>query len=269
MRNYKYFPFQKFLSECLGTAVLVLVAKGAAIALASEHGDGASKSLPGCLSGGLGVMMGILVSGKISGGHINPAVSVTMAVGRRLPWAELPAYLLGQILGAGVGAALVIGIYIDTLSFSDTTDELAKVHSSVLASSPGLAQSIIALVLDQFIATYLLLLCILAVVEQGHSPGGLLVGLSATAIGLGFGRNAGAAVNPAVDAVPRLVGWLFSGKTPNTGFWLIPLLAPSFGGIAAFYTYRLVIGLKEDVKVEDVEDKEINEEAKLTAIKSS
>jgi len=232
---------RKFMAEMLGTLVLVLVSKGAAIALASDPlSTGSVKSLPGALSGGFGVMMGILITGGVSGGHINPCVSVAMACGGRLAWRELPFYLVGQIIGAGLGAITVLLCYIDTID--------SKVSATVLGSSLGLAETATPAILDQFVATFLLLLCILSVVEQGHEPGGLLVGLSVAGIGLGYGSNAGAAMNPAVDFVPRIIGNIWSLDFADMGeswFWCIPLLVPFAGALAALLVYRFVVGMAD------------------------
>merc|ERR1719187_2713770 len=100
--------------------MLVLVAKGAGLSLSSDNdAPGALKNFPGSLAGGMGVMMGILVTGGVSGGHINPAVSVAMAAVGKLSWKELPGYLIGQILGAGIGAVLILLTYSDYI-FDDS-----------------------------------------------------------------------------------------------------------------------------------------------------
>jgi len=234
-----FLPWRKMAAECLGTCMLVLIAKGTALSLSSDpEAPGVLKNLPGSLAGGMGVMMGILVTGGVSGGHINPAVSIAMMAVGKMPWKEVPGYLVGQIAGAGLGSFLIL------LNYSEAFQN--DIHpSQVMGSLPGLSDSFGYLVLDQFLATFLLLMCITAVVDQGHQPGGLLVGLSVLGIGLGFGMNAGAGINPAVDAIPRILGILWEGSTENQGwFWIIPLVVPFFGAVAATMTYRLVIGFK-------------------------
>jgi len=227
-------------AECLGTCMLVMIAKGTGLSLSSDSdAPGVLKNLPGSLSGGMGVMMGILVTGGTSGGHINPAVTVAMLVVGKISWKEVPGYLISQFLGAGIGALLIL------LNYSDSFAEQGIHPSQVMGSLPGLSDSFGHLCLDQFLATFMLLICIIAVVDQGHQPGGLLVGLSVLGIGLGFGMNAGAGINPAVDAIPRIMGILWEGSTDNQGlFWIIPLVVPFFGGCAATITYKLVIGFK-------------------------
>eukprot|EP00091_Calanus_sinicus_P000504 TRINITY_DN10427_c0_g1_i1.p1 TRINITY_DN10427_c0_g1~~TRINITY_DN10427_c0_g1_i1.p1 ORF type:complete len:123 (-),score=22.13 TRINITY_DN10427_c0_g1_i1:488-856(-) len=112
MENIKKFVHVKeFVAEFIGTFILVVIAKSSALnlsALQSNGANGAVSTMIGSLAGGLGVMTGIVVTGKASGGHMNPAVSVAMASCKKLPLTKLPSYLLGQYLGAGVGAALVL-----------------------------------------------------------------------------------------------------------------------------------------------------------------
>merc|ERR1711864_64405 len=115
------------------------------------------------------------------------------------------------------------------------------VSAEVLASSPGLASNLVSLVFDQRIATFLLLVVISAVVEQGHEPGGLLVGLSVAGIGLALGPNAGAAMNPAVDFMPRLMAAIWEGTfctSASCNFWPIPFLVPHVGGVIGVLVYQ-------------------------------
>lgn len=252
MRKFKdLLRVKEFVAELIGTFILTVLAKGTALSLAGlkaqseklNEGDIASlnggavvSNLVGSLAGGLGVMIGILVTGGASGGHLNPAVSVAMTVGRRMKATLLPAYLLGQFIGAAVGSALVLCLYSDTL-----TGEL-DVKAEVITSYAGLATNHASLVLDQVAAPFLLLLLITAVVEQGHQPGGLLVGLSVFGIGVTLGPNAGASMNPAVDFMPRVVAALWEGRfRSEKGFWPLPLLVPFIGGILGVVVYEFCI----------------------------
>ena len=154
------------MSFTAGTFILVVIAKRSTLnlsALPSIEANGALSTMTGSL-----------------------AVSVAMASYKKFPMDKLPAYLLGQYLGAGIGAALVLGIYNGQ-------------HAMALASYPNL----MAQVVDQMAATFLLVLGIADVVETGLNPGGLLVGLIVVGVSLALGPNAGAAMNPAVDFMPR------------------------------------------------------------------
>jgi len=240
------FKPKEFFGELLGTFILTIVTKGAVISLAvavfNNEMTVSSAHLPSCLASGLAVMMAILVTGGASGAQTNPAVSVTMWAAGKLHWTDLPAYLAGQYLGAGIGAAIIL------LNFREN---LEGVGAASVTSFPDLAQNVFHLIFDQFLATFLLLSCILSVDDQGHSPAGLLVGLSVAGIGLAIGRNAGASMNPALDFMPRLVAALWDSIekqeldtdpfTRGGFFWLVPFIVPYFGGLFALFVYKMAI----------------------------
>jgi glycerol uptake facilitator protein len=177
---------------------MVIIAKSAGVSLAvlSARNDPAATGslLTGGLSAGLGVMVGILVTGNASGAHMNPCVSVAMAIWGRLKFSALPSYICGQFLGAAAGSALVLFLFYDTI---------VEVGPEVMTSYPGLAEGEVQLSFDQGVATFILLLVVCSVEDQGHTPPALLVGLSVATITITMGANAGASMNPAVDFMPR------------------------------------------------------------------
>ena len=156
---------------------------------------------------GFALMIGILVSGGVSGGHLNPAVTLAMAVLRKCSWIQVPIYMLAQYLGAFLAAAVLYGIYADGISAAG-----GKVDATVgiFASYPhggDWTPSSVTLAFDQILGTALLLIIILAVtdaknmnVSSGLVP--LLIGLGLAAIHNSFGLNAGSAINPARDFSP-------------------------------------------------------------------
>jgi len=240
------FKPRAFLGELVGTFILTVVTKGAVISLAVgvQHGEitPSSAHLPSCLASGLAVMMAILVTGEASGAQTNPAVSLTMWAAGKLHWSDVPAYFSGQFLGAGVGALFIL------FNFRESLDLLGP---ELVASYPDLAGDPVHLVFDQFLATFLLLSCVLSVDDQKHTPAGLLVGLSVAGIGLAIGRNAGASMNPALDFMPRLVaaawdsiehGELDSNAFTKGGyFWIVPISVPYLGGLTALFVYKYAI----------------------------
>jgi len=190
-------------------------------------------------------MVGILVTGASSGAHMNPAVSVAMAVWGRLPLSAVPAFVVAQFLGAWAAAALVLFLY---------HDSLGEVGAQVLASAPGLASSEVQLSFDQGVATFLLLLVVCSVEDQGHTPPALLVGLTVFVLTLSLGANAGASMNPAVDFMPRAMAALWKmSKSPFTGtghFWLVPFLIPYLGGVIGVIVYQLcIVGMRMEAVV--------------------
>lgn len=255
MKSYHRSPLshllrpKEFLSELLGTFMMVIISKsaGASLAILASRDEQVAPSIflfPGAISAGLGVMVGILVTGASSGAQMNPAVSVAMVVWGRLPLSALPAYLLGQVAGAAAGSATVLFIF---------NDSIFEVGAQVLASYPGLATSDTQLSVDQGVATLLLLLVICSVEDQAHSPPALLVGLSVASITLALGANAGASMNPAVDLIPRAVAawWTRSLSPFHQGghFWLVPFLVPFLGAVLGVIMYQLlIVEMREDTK---------------------
>ena len=179
---------------------MVMLTKSAAVSLAvveaRDSPAGAASLLSFGLAAGLAVMVGILVAGRASGAHMNPAVSLAMVWWGRLPLAALPSYLAGQLAGAALATAATL------LVFADNVGETG-VWAGVVASSPGLARSQLQLGLDQGLATFALVCVVCSVEDQSHGPPALLVGLTVATITLTMGANAGASMNPAQDLAAR------------------------------------------------------------------
>merc|ERR1719402_464885 len=162
----------------------------------------------------MGVLLGALVSGPISGGHMNPAVSLSMAC-----LGKLPHYMLGQYSGAFAGAATVYLTYLDALNHYAGTDRVVigdNATAGIFATYPAAGVTNLGGGVDQVVGTALLLVCLCAAADPGNvdvsrSMGPILAGLVVTNIGLCFGHNAGYAINPARDLGPRLftavAGW--------------------------------------------------------------
>ena len=139
-------------------------------------------------------MVGILVTGQASGAHMNPAVSVGMAIWGRIPLSSLPSYISGQFLGSFSAAALLL------LSWSSS---IARAGPAVMTSFPGLGTTEAELGLDQGLATFLMVLVACSLEDQHHSPPSLLMGLTVATVTITMGPNAGASMNPAADMMPR------------------------------------------------------------------
>ena len=133
-----------------------------------------------------------------------------MAIWGRIPVSALPAYVLGQLLGAGVAAASLVAVWWRTL---------AEVGPEVMSTAPVLGSQDPSLGLDQVsraarpggvrtitvqgLATFLMVLVACSLDHQGHSPAGLLMGLTVATVTITMGQNAGASMNPAADFMPR------------------------------------------------------------------
>jgi len=199
------------------------------------------------LGWGLAVTMGIYVSGKISGGHLNPAVTLTLAVFRGFPWSKVLPYSLAQTVGAFLAAALVYKNYLPAFHMVDPQLERT---AGVFTTFPAFPAVLQAGFLDQVIGTALLLLLVLAITDELNVPPGanlapLMIGLVVVAIGMSFGGMHGYAINPARDFGPRLftavAGFKNNGLTDGARVWWVPVFGPLLGGLlgAAVYDFGI------------------------------
>ena len=197
---------KEFLAEFLGTFLLVLFGDGA---IAQKTAMGGYEFLHIDLGYGLALMIGIMASGGVSGGHLNPAVTLTMATLKKCSWLQVPVYWLAQYLGAFMAAAVVFGIYADAIEATGGKEANMGIFSSFpMAWGPEAdGPSTATLVFDQMLGTALLLIIILAVTDRRNMnvPAGLIplsIGLGLAAIHISFAGNAGCAINPARDFSP-------------------------------------------------------------------
>jgi len=247
---------REFLAEFLGTFILVLFGDGAVAQWSLAEQTGGNKGgnfLHVCLGYGLALMLGIFVSGGVSGGHLNPAVTLTMAVLKKLRWAQVPVYMGAQYLGAFFACLVLWGNYADIIAMvAQEGDKTSMNTAGIFASYPSYTTEQVAwysLASDQMLGTALLILIILSVTDQENmkiSPSlvPISIGLGLTAIHISFGLTAGAAVNPARDFSPRLftlmAGWADSFSAADYWFW-IPWLLPHVGGVLGGMVYTVMV----------------------------
>ncbi len=250
-----YSSMQKYVSEILGTAVLILFGCGV-VAMVVVFATPSSTIVNGgytniVLGWGFGVMFGCYVA-SISGAHLNPAVTLAMAITKRFPWADVIPYIISQIIGAFVGAMIVFAVYYyKWIEFDPTFSHSA----GVFATFPAV-KNVLAGFVDQIVGTFLLVFVILAITDKtSNNPSNLtpvIVGFLVMAIGISFGGMHGYAINPARDFGPRLFALVAGFK--NTGFengvWIVPVVAPIVGGVLGAVVYDWTIGcfIKSNVK---------------------
>lgn len=237
----------ELVAEFLGTLVLILFGNGV-VAMVMLFGGG----VPGevvkggftniTIAWGLGVTMGIYVAGKISGAHLNPAVTIALAAYRGFPWRKVIPYSIVQIAGAFVGAALVFWNYHPAFLKADPQlDHTAGVFTTF----PAFPDLVSAGLLDQTIGTALLLLLIFAITDERNQPPAnlapILIGLVVVAIGMAFGGMHGYAINPARDFGPRLftvvAGFKNNGLTDGGNVFWVPIVGPIVGGLIGGLVY--------------------------------
>ncbi|MGH3462212.1 MAG: MIP/aquaporin family protein [Kribbellaceae bacterium] len=205
---------------------------------------------------GIGVTMGVYVAGRMSGAHINPAVTLAMAAFRGFAWRKVLPYWGAQFLGAFVAAMLVRWNYNKGLTKIDP--ELGINSQGVFSTLPGNGNPDLGVgmwggFLDQIIGTAILLFVILAIVDlRNTSPGAnlapFIIGLLVVGIGMAWGTLAGYAINPARDFGPRLAssltgygGQAFKDQFGDYYFW-VPIVGPLIGGLIGAFLYELLIG---------------------------
>lgn len=233
----------ELIAEFLGTFVLILLGDGVVAMVVLFPTNNPGEVIHGgytniTLGWGLAVTMGIYIAGKISGAHLNPAVTLAVAVFRGFPWRKVLPYSIAQVAGAFVAAALVYWNYLPAFRQVDPQLQRTAGIFTTFPAFPGLPQ---AGFLDQVIGTGLLVLLIFAIIDEFNAPPGanlapLLIGLVVVAIGISFGGMHGYAINPARDFGPRLftvvAGFRNNGLNDGTRVWWIPVVAPLLGGLA-------------------------------------
>jgi glycerol uptake facilitator protein len=284
----------EFLSEYLGTFVLIAFGDGVvamAVAALNQSGRAQTNHTIFLASGDwllitwgwcVAVVLGIYVAGGVSGAHINPAVTIALAVRRGFPWTKVPYYIFAQVSGAFTAAALVYLNYKDAIKGYEHATGAVRGQASSIASYSIFAtfpapyfHNNIGPFIDEAIGTALLVGIVLAVIDALNLPpkGNLapwIIGIIVAGIGMSYGANSGYAINPARDFGPRLLayaaGWkgiAFPGNYSFKGghhigtYWWVPIAAPIVGGIIGALVYDFfinhVLRAREEPPAPDVE----------------
>jgi glycerol uptake facilitator protein len=235
---------QRAAAETLGTALLVLVGPGSVVATLALAGD-AKPAITGSDLLGISFAFGFIITavvyalGKVSGCHINPAVTFALALTKRFPWRELPAYWAAQVLGAVLGALAIWGV------FAHQAIDLGMGMTSFNEDTTTWAAAILA----EGLGTFMLMFAILGIVD-GRSPSelaGLVIGGVVVAIIMVMGPITGASLNPARAFGPELVAAIGGGATHWGQLIPVYVLPGLIGSGLAAYAYDF---LAEPRKIE-------------------
>jgi glycerol uptake facilitator protein len=229
-----------FTAELVGTALLLLLGDGvvANVALARTHGHGGGWIVI-TFGWAMAVFVAVFAVAAVSGAHLNPAVTLTLALTGKFAWASVPGYVLAQMLGAFVGATLVWLVY--RPHFAATVDTATL--RGVFCCAPAVRDPVSNL-LAELVATCVLTFGVLRIQAPASSLGAvdaLPVALLVLGIGLSLGGATGYAINPARDLAPRLAHALLPipGKGDSDwGYAWIPVLGPLLGGAVAAGLWR-------------------------------
>ena len=242
----------ELIAEAFGTFVLILFGTGV-VAMVVLFGRG----VPGeivhggftniTVGWGLGVTMAIYLTARVSGAHLNPAVTVALAAFRGFSWSKVLPYCLAQTTGAFLASAIVYVNY--RPAFLRNDPDLSHT-AGVFTTFPAFPELPMTGFLDQVVGTALLLLMVFALSDEHNlAPppflGPVLVGLVVVAVGMSFGGLHGYAINPARDFGPRLftvvAGFRNNGLTDGSNQFLVPIVAPLIGGLLGAGAYDLLI----------------------------
>lgn len=245
---------RELLAEFLGTFVLMVFGLGVVAQTVLSRGS-AGTTLSINIAWGLAVTMGCYVAAGVTGAHLNPAVTLALAVHRRFPWAKVAPYAAVQVAAAFVASAVVYLTYREALTaFDGGTRQVAGPQGTAgiwatypqpfLSTFPGGF-------IDQTLGTALLVAGIFGITDTRNSPApaGLapvIVGLLVLLIGAAFGFNAGYAINPARDFGPRLFtlvgGWGTDVFRAGNAWWWVPIAAPCAGAVLGGWIYDAFVG---------------------------
>ena len=239
-----------FIAETVGTMLLILLGDGvvAGVLLAKSKSNNAGWIVI-TAAWAFAVFVGVVVAGPISGAHLNPAVTIGLAV-QSGKWALVPTYLVAEMIGAMLGATLVLVHYWD--HFKATEDQGLKL--AVFSTGPNIRNLPLNFVAE-VIGTFVLVFVILTFGTNGSTDGvkiakggmaavgALPVALLVWSIGLSLGGTTGYAINPARDLGPRIMHAILPvpGKgASDWGYSWVPVVGPLLGGIVAALFYQAV-----------------------------
>ncbi|TJZ43993.1 aquaporin family protein [Streptomyces piniterrae] len=245
-----------FVGEVIGTAILILFGAGVCAAVTLHYSKAKSAGWVAIAFGwGLGVLAGAYTAAPLSGGHLNPAVTIGSAVADGTEWSKVPLYILAQMVGALIGAVLAWALYYAQFAANSEQDK-AQPTLGIFSTAPEIRNPAANLV-SEIIATIGLVLPLLFFGQNkgigiGQVPGAqagvygsginvLLVALLVVGIGLSLGGPTGYAINPARDLGPRIAHALLPIPNKGSSDWSyswIPVAGPLIGAVLSGLVYN-------------------------------
>jgi glycerol uptake facilitator protein len=237
-------------AEMFGTMIIILF--GAGVVAQVVTGDGSAGDHDSIAwAWGIGVTLGVYVAARLSGAHLNPAVTIALAAFKGFEWRKVGPYIGAQVVGAFIGALIIRATYADLIGKMDPNHTYDT--QGIFSTSPTAGVSIPSAFLDQIVGTAVLVFVIFALTTATNNPpmaniGPVVVGLLVVAIGMALGGNAGYAINPARDFGPRLASWItgygdawFSTSGDHPLYFWLPIVAPIIGGLIGGALFKYLI----------------------------
>ncbi len=228
---------ENYLIEFIGTAFLIAFGSSiiAGVTLNKSLSQGSSWLLI-CLGWAFAVMIAVFIS-LPSGAHLNPAVTIALAVDGAFPWSDVLPYIIAQVIGAFVGASVTVVHYYT--HFKVTPQEVNT--KGIFCTGPAIKNTPMNL-LSEIIATFSFIFSVLCLIVSDIAPGlyPMIVGLLIFVIGVAFGPTTGFAINPARDFGPRLAYALLpipNKSSADWGYAWIPIVGPVIGSVLAVGAY--------------------------------
>jgi len=238
-----------FIAELIGTALLLTLGCGVVANVILEKTKGQNSGwIVISTAWAFGVYVGVVVAAPYSGAHLNPAVSIGLAIAGKFEWTNVPNYVLAQLLGAMIGAGIVWITY--KSHFDLTKDKFTKL--GVFATIPAIRNypsNLFSEVIGTFVLVFTVLFFTNASIANTEeviglgSLGALPVALLVWGIGLSLGGTTGYAINPARDLGPRIMHALMPIKEKGGSDWAyswVPIVGPVLGGSLAAGLFLLL-----------------------------
>jgi len=241
------FQYREYLGEFLSTYIMLTIGIGIVIQLTVVHPNLSAGFGIGWLTWGLAVMCGIYVAGGISGAHMNPSVTLALAVHGRFPFRKVPGFILAQIAAAFLTAAVLFLLYLAEFQAFDPRRTVSGANATSVAfyTNPTKGRSLLQDFFGEAFATMMLLIVIFAtgVTDNDAKPvnglAALVVGLTVAGVGIATGAYA---LNPARDIGPRIfTAMVYGGEVFTVGgfYFVVPWLAPFVGAVAGGFIHDM------------------------------
>jgi glycerol uptake facilitator protein len=242
------------IGDAFGTFILILLGDGvvANVGLAPRVASVGYDWNTIVFGWAFAVIVAVYVSAGASGAHLNPAVTLALAVKRGFPWGKVAPYIIAQMIGAFLGAGAVYLVYSDGLVAAGLPNVWCTGPGSIFGQAfwggasvaPAVGTySMLTASIAEFFGTAVLMWGVLASGDSRntglmHNMGPFLVGGTVLAVGLSLGGPSGYAINPARDFGPRVFGTIIGTQGLfSTPYFLVPLIIPLIGGVAGAFTY--------------------------------
>ena len=236
---------QAYIAELVGTCMLVLLGDGVCCNISlNKSGMKGGNTVHILIGWGMAVMVPAFSFGALSGAHFNPAVTIGAAIRGGMSWGQVPGYIIAQMIGGFLGAAILIFLYGDHIA---ATDDDATIRGC-FCTGPSIRNTFLNFA-SEFVATFVLVYTLASIPAEAGASGAswILVYGVIVACGASFGGLTGYAMNAARDAAPRFAYQLLAPnkghKDPDWAYGWIPVVAPICGGAVASFVYMAIQGM--------------------------